>query len=151
MSGSKGWRVVGLVAIVTLVMILSSSIAGAGLASASPASSAPRVSGGAVTVPGTSVQSSVPSTSGSPAVSSVPSAKVLGTNNVLAASVQAKEQALLASGGSLANFHPPNLHQAPPLKDTNGLVTPLYYVAPAPWASRITDSTTRPARSKALL
>ncbi len=132
MSGSKGWRVVGLVAIVTLVMILSSSIAGAGLASASPASSAPRVSGGAVTVPGTSVQSSVPSTSGSPAVSSVPSAKVLGTNNVLAASVQAKEQALLASGGSLANFHPPNLHQAPPLKDTNGLVTPLYYVAPAP-------------------
>ncbi|MGP8131974.1 MAG: thermopsin family protease [Thermoplasmata archaeon] len=62
----------------------------------------------------------------------MPSAKVLGTNNVLAASVQAKEQALLASGGSLANFHPPNLHQAPPLKDTNGLVTPLYYVAPAP-------------------
>jgi hypothetical protein len=57
---------------------------------------------------------------------------VFGINTVLANSVEQKEQALLSSGGSLAGFHPPNLHQAPPLKDTHNLVTPLYNAAPAP-------------------
>jgi Thermopsin len=51
---------------------------------------------------------------------------------VLAASVAAKEKAILDSTGSLSNFHPPNLHQAPPLSQTHGLVTPLYSIAPAP-------------------
>ncbi len=132
MRGSKGWRVVGLVAVVALIMILSSSIAGAGLASASPASSVPRASGGAVTVPGTSAPSSAATITGSPASSSLPGGKVLGINQVLASSVQAKEQAILAAGGSLAGFHPPNLHQAPPLTETQNVVTPLYDVAPAP-------------------
>jgi hypothetical protein len=46
--------------------------------------------------------------------------------------VEADAQQLVANGGSLSAFHPPNLHQAPPLSETHGVVTPLYYVAPAP-------------------
>ncbi|MGC2289248.1 MAG: thermopsin family protease [Thermoplasmata archaeon] len=63
---------------------------------------------------------------------STPAGRALGTNSVLAAAVEAKEQTILADGGNLSTFHPPNLHQAPPLTQTHGVVIPLYSVAPAP-------------------
>jgi Thermopsin len=74
-----------------------------------------------------------PSAASAPAaVSSEASAHALGINKVLANAVAAKEATILADGGNLANFHPPNLHQAPPLKSTEGAVIPLYSIAPAP-------------------
>jgi hypothetical protein len=126
MIGSKGWRAVGLAVVVGLVMILSSSIASAGFGAATPAPSTPGSAAAGTASP------ALPSASSSPASAPASDGKNLGINTVLAASVAAKEKAILASGGSLSNFHPPNLHQAPPLQDTNGLVTPLYDVAPAP-------------------
>jgi hypothetical protein len=137
MSGSKGWRrIVGLAVVVALVMVLSSSVAAAGLGAASTGG---LPSGYHVTVsapsnptanPGSSPSSP---TSVSPPVSTPgPAGTVLGINKVLAAAVNAKEKALVAAGGNLSNFHPPNLHQAPPLKATQEVVTPLYSVAPAP-------------------
>ncbi len=59
-------------------------------------------------------------------------AKVLTINTVLANRVKQTEQTLEASGGSLASYHPPNLHEGQPTKETGGVVTPLYNVAPAP-------------------
>ncbi len=81
---------------------------------------------------------SSPATTTAP-VTSTPSSSVSSTsgdgltiNKVLAAAVEAKEKALLAAGGNLSDFHPPNLHEGLPPSETNGVVTPLYAVAPAP-------------------
>ncbi|HTT16798.1 MAG TPA: thermopsin family protease [Thermoplasmata archaeon] len=56
----------------------------------------------------------------------------LGISASRLATVEADKASLLASGGNLSTFLPPNLHQAPPLSRTGGHVTPLYSVAPAP-------------------
>ncbi len=105
---------------IAAIMVISSSIV---IATAN----APSVTQPPITVTPTPSPSS--QSSGS-ALS--PATGQLGINSGLASAVAAKEQAILSSGGSLANFHPPNLHQAPPLSSTHGLVTPLYSVAPAP-------------------
>ena len=132
-SEIRDWRQIGLVVVAGLIMVLGSSVAIATLASVPssvPASAALTgdVTGPPIPAPGAPPPSSAPA----PAAAPAPSAKTLGINEVLAASVKAKEQAILAAGGNLSNFHPPNLHQAPPLKETGGVVTPLYDVAPAP-------------------
>ncbi|MGC2035591.1 MAG: thermopsin family protease, partial [Thermoplasmata archaeon] len=66
------------------------------------------------------------------AASSLPAGKTLGINSALAASVKAGQERITVSGGNPAAIHPPNLHQAPPLSSTHGVVTPLYATSPAP-------------------
>ncbi len=126
----------------SIIMLGSAVMAPVGQAVASTIPSAGASTPSPATVPVSSSTSQTFSvsangvvTSGSSAATSssaVPAGKALGTNEVLAASVQAAEQRILASGGNLSNYHPPNLHQAPPLSQTHDLVTPLYSVAPAP-------------------
>src|SRR5580658_592227 len=122
----------------TLTLILALALASvmilsAGSVLATPTSSANPSTPPSLTISKTPAAPSAPSPSSISSPSSVmPAGKVFGINTVLANSVEQKEQALLSSGGSLAGFHPPNLHQAPPLKDTHNLVTPLYNAAPAP-------------------
>ncbi|MCI4343947.1 MAG: thermopsin family protease, partial [Thermoplasmata archaeon] len=118
MAPSK-WRLVVPVALVS-ILVLSSLVV---LATPIPASTP----SGPVTI------SNSVSAVNSPASSAAPSnAKGFGINSVLAAAVKEKEATLLANNFNLTNFHPPNLHQAPPLRSTHGVVTPLYSVAPAP-------------------
>jgi hypothetical protein len=112
--------VTALVVILASVMVFSTLAAlGAPLAAASaaPTSASPAVHVGSSTTAGLAGSSS---------------GRTFGVNTVLAKAVAAKESTILADGGNLSNFHPPNLHQAPPLKSTNGVVTPLYSIAPAP-------------------
>ena len=132
MSGSARGRVIGLVLVVALIMVLSSSVAAAGLAAAAPVTPANPSSPVSVTPAPSPSNSPNPAPSASPPSASPSGARALGINSVLANSVKAKEQTILADGGSLAGFHPPNLHQAPALSQTHGVVTPLYSVAPAP-------------------
>ncbi len=68
----------------------------------------------------------------SASISAAPTHEGLGVDSARAATVQADEQALAANGYSSSQFLPPNLHQAPPMSQTAGVVTPLYSVAPAP-------------------
>jgi len=63
---------------------------------------------------------------------STSSPRSFGINTALASAVKNTEQKILADGGNLANYHPPNLHAPPSLASTNGVVTPLYSIAPAP-------------------
>jgi hypothetical protein len=66
------------------------------------------------------------------AAPSAPSVIPFGTNVGLVGTVAADQQAFAASGRNPALLHPPNLHQAPPLRSTGGVVTSLYSVGPAP-------------------
>jgi hypothetical protein len=68
----------------------------------------------------------------SAAAPSAPSVIPFGTNVGLVGTVAADQQAFAASGRNPALLHPPNLHQAPPLRSTGGVVTSLYSVGPAP-------------------
>lgn len=105
---------------------------GASSVGAAPASvpiSAPSVLG---TAPSAAAAAASPAAASASSSSGVPSGKVLGINSALASAVSADEQNFVANGGNPQAFHPPNLHQAPPLSETHGVVTPLYSVAPAP-------------------
>jgi thermopsin len=108
-------------AAVALVVIM----VGSGLAAAQGTGASPTV-----------LNPSALPTASSPAppapVSVGPSAPSFGTNARLAGTVAADERSLLAAGRSPAALHPPNLHRAPPLSTTGGVVTPLYNIAPAP-------------------
>jgi hypothetical protein len=64
--------------------------------------------------------------------SSVSSHLTFGIDAGRAATIAADEKTLSANGYTSSQFLPPNLHQAPPLAQTGGAVTPLYSVAPAP-------------------
>ena len=55
-----------------------------------------------------------------------------GTNSRLASTVASDSRSLTATGRGVSSFHPPNLHEAPPLASTGNVVTPLYNIAPAP-------------------
>jgi Thermopsin len=118
MVGSK-WLMIAPVALVSILILSSMVVLATPIAPSNPTSP--------VTFANSVSSVNAPS---SPPVSS--SVKVLGINSVLAAAVKAKENKILADGGNLSNFHPPNLHQAPALSATQGVVTPLYSVAPAP-------------------
>jgi hypothetical protein len=126
MRQSNGRRPAGLAVVIALIVVLSSSVAAVALASASPV--APASAAPPVTVSHTT---STPSLS-SPPAPTAGGPRNFGINEVLANSIKAKEQALAAAGGNVSSLHLPNLHAAPPLSTTDGYVTPLYSVAPAP-------------------
>jgi hypothetical protein len=71
------------------------------------------------------------------APSSVPSSTglyrgTLGTDAQRAQTIANDKNTIEAQGGNLADFFPPNLHEAPPVTETQNHIVPLYNIAPAP-------------------
>jgi hypothetical protein len=106
---------------VAAIMIVSSAIVLGGTSAAATPIQAASTAAPAVTP-------AVGPSSGASAPTAIPFAIDSGR----AATVAADQAALTANGYSASQFLPPNLHQAPPLGQTGGVVTPLYSVAPAP-------------------
>jgi hypothetical protein len=75
---------------------------------------------------------SVSPASGEPTQVGSSTSQALSVNSAQAAQVEADQQQFLASGGTLSEFHPPNLHPALPLTETHGLISPIESGAPAP-------------------
>ena len=128
MSGTRAWYAVVLV----LLMVGTAFAAIASAEGTNPNFSAIGIP------PSSQVSSPSPPVTGSNPTSSPHSSpstsndKGFGINAVLANSVKEHEAEILASGGSLANYHPPNLHEGLPPSQTHSVVTPLYEAAPAP-------------------
>ena len=112
-----------------LVVLIVVVLLGSTLAGGTTAGSA----GSTVSVAPQSTTSSLGAAAeSSTAPTATTSTSPLGTNSGLATTVASDESSLTAAGRGLSSFHPPNLHQAPPLASTGGVVTPLYNIAPAP-------------------
>ncbi len=119
----------------TLAILAALVMVATALSAISQGVASSTVSAPAVTItssPSSAVSSGAPTTSApsSPVVGS--DGQVLTINKALAAAVDRTEQTIVASGGSLANYHPPNLNEGLPPAKTHGVVTPLYIAAPAP-------------------
>src|SRR5271170_2841161 len=112
----------------TLVMIGAIVLAVIMLGSAVAAASTPAVTSN-VSQP-TAATESIATQPLSAVSAAAPAASSFGTNSKLAETVASDEKSFLASGRNPSSIHPPNLHQAPPLKSTGGSVTPLYSIAP---------------------
>jgi Thermopsin len=119
MTHARGRLWVALV--VAAIMVVSSAIVIGGVSSPANRNSP---SAPAATAPSPTM-TATPSTT-------APTATPFGIDAGRAATVAADEAALAANGYTSSQFLPPNLHQAPPLAQTGGVITPLYSVAPAP-------------------
>ncbi|MGD0249546.1 MAG: thermopsin family protease, partial [Thermoplasmata archaeon] len=131
MSGTRNWRAVGLVVVVSLIMMLSSSIVLLGSVAGNPVGSAHASSGGVVSVSGAPSQSSAPNAV--PATAAPAANGPVETSTARVAGVAAARQAFLAAGGNLADFFPPSVN-APTASPatTGGHVVPLFDNTPAP-------------------
>ena len=95
----------------------------------------PSISLSPATISGAAPAPGAPSSTPSPPAATAPTSAAaggFGIDSARAATVQADRSSLLASGGNMSLFLPPNLHQAPSLEQTQGHVVPLYAAAPAP-------------------
>jgi thermopsin len=110
--------------LLVVVLMLGSALASANAAGIST------VSGSPVSVASATEAGSSPSAGA--VASPEPNSVTFGTNARLASTVANDERTLAANGRSASAIHPPNLHQAPSLSSTGGVVTPLYDIAPAP-------------------